>query len=95
MRLAILTLLGMTLVSASGTARVIHVPGDYAMIQDAIVAAARGDTVLVAPGTYVENLDFLGKAITVRSDADGDPATHDLAVATTIVDGNQSGSTLR
>ena len=38
---------------------------------------------LVAPGTYLENLDFLGKRITVRSDADGDPATHDPAPDTT------------
>ena len=34
--------------------------------------AADGDTVLVAPGTYLENLDFRGKAITVRSQA-GNP----------------------
>ena len=34
-------------------------------IQNAIVAANNGDTVRVYPGTYLENLDFLGKAITV------------------------------
>ncbi|MEQ8768259.1 MAG: hypothetical protein RL885_30425 [Planctomycetota bacterium] len=44
-------------------------PADpYCSIQDAIGAAAFGDTVLVAPGFYDENIDFLGKAITVRSD---------------------------
>ncbi|MBU0753706.1 MAG: DUF1565 domain-containing protein [Planctomycetes bacterium] len=36
-------------------------------MQQAIQAASSGDTVLVSPGTYVENLDFLGKAITVMS----------------------------
>lgn len=41
------------------------VPETYPSIQAAIVAAAPGDKVLVAPGTYVENVDFLGKALTV------------------------------
>jgi predicted outer membrane repeat protein len=45
----------------------IHVPGDYPTIQEAIDASVHGDTVLVAAGTYVENIDFLGKAITVTS----------------------------
>ncbi len=31
-----------------------------------IAAAASGDTVLVCPGTYVENINFGGKAIIVR-----------------------------
>lgn len=34
-------------------------------IQAAIVAAADGDTVMVAAGTYAEDIDFLGKAIVV------------------------------
>jgi len=59
-------------------ASVIHVPADQPTIQAAINAAVNGDTVQVAPGTYVENINFLGKAITVA----GDQA---------IIDGNHNG----
>jgi len=45
----------------------INVPGDQPTIQAAINAASNGDTVLVADGIYVENINFTGKAITVTS----------------------------
>ena len=47
--------------------QIIHVPGDRSSIQDAIVASVDGDTILVDTGTYYENINFLGKAITVAS----------------------------
>ena len=47
----------------------IRVPADQPAIQEAIAAANAGDLVLVSPGTYNEQIDFLGKAITVRGEA--------------------------
>ena len=43
------------------------VPSEYPSIQSAISAAEAGDTIHVGPGVYQENLDFLGKDITLVS----------------------------
>lgn len=55
MRKATASVLSLTLLlvaSVSASAAVWHVPGDYSQIHAAVQAAAAGDTVLVAAGTY-------------------------------------------
>ncbi len=59
-------------VGGQAVAAVINVPGDQPTIQAGIDAAVNGDEVVVAPGTYFETINFLGKAITLRSS--GGPA---------------------
>jgi hypothetical protein len=63
--------------------RVIHVPLDSPTIQSAIDTSIPGSHIVVAPGTYFENLDFLGKALTVESEAGPD---------NTIIDGGAAGA---
>jgi len=66
-------------------------PADFNNIQAAIDDANDGDTVLVADGTYAgdgnRDLDFKGKAITVRSTDPNDPGV----VTRTIIDCNGLG----
>ncbi len=69
---------------------VIHIPADYPTIQEGIIAAEDGDIVLVQPGIYVENINFMGKEITVGSLY---YTTEDTTyISQTIIDGDQSGS---
>ncbi|KPK64552.1 hypothetical protein AMJ83_02285 [candidate division WOR_3 bacterium SM23_42] len=68
------------------SATVINVPGDQPTIQDGIDAAIDGDTVLVAPDTYHENIHFREKGIVVASQyiLDDNPAY----VESTIINGS-------
>ena len=59
-------------------AATINVPGDYALIQDAINASAGGDVIAIAAGTYSEAcLNPDGRAITIQGtlNSDGSLAT--------------------
>ncbi len=62
---------------------IIHVPADRPTIQAGIDAAFDGDIVTVASGTYVETIDFHGKAIRLQSGEGADG---------TVIDGNELGS---
>jgi hypothetical protein len=79
-------------------ASIIHVPLDQPTIQAGINAASSGDTVLVAPGTYIENINFNGKAITVISASGAKATTIDggqKGPVVTFSSGESSASTLR
>ena len=66
-------------------------PADFNNLQAAIDDANHGDVIEVQPGTYTgdgnSDIDFLGKAITVRSIDPNDPNI----VAATIIDCNEEG----
>ena len=68
-------------------ADILNVPLNFSSIQNAIDSAQAGDTVLVAEGTYYENINFKGKAITVASHFVLDQDTS--YISKTIIDGSK------
>ncbi|MBU0754534.1 MAG: hypothetical protein KJ645_05310, partial [Planctomycetes bacterium] len=62
------------------------VPDDFSTIQKAINQAGSGDLIMVRPGTYLENIDFSGKNITLKSC--GGPAV-------TVIDGQKLDSVVK
>jgi predicted outer membrane repeat protein len=86
----LLLLLTAVLLGSRLAAEIIHVPAGQPTIQKGIDMAREGDTVLVDPGTYMENINFNGKHVTVASLF---LTTHKpMYISQTIIDGNYSGS---
>jgi len=65
------------------SATIINIPNDYPTIQQGIDASQDADTVLVQPGTYIENINFNGKNINVASN--GSVVTFESGEDTTAV----------
>ncbi len=81
-------LLGVALLSGAVNSDVYsldRIPPPPPPIQALIDSASTGDTVFVSPGTYFENIDYLGKAIVVKS-LEGPENT--------VIDGSYNGSTV-
>lgn len=89
--------------------QIIHIPDDFATIQQGIDASANGDTVLVEQGEYFENINFKGKNIVVCSNFPlngnpediiqtiingGNPVHPDTASCVLIVSGENSSAVL-
>ncbi len=73
-------------------AGLLKVPENYSTIQSAIDAATDGDTVLVFPGIYRENINFNGKAIVLAGNF---IFTKDTSLITqTVIDGDSSESVI-
>jgi parallel beta-helix repeat protein len=64
---------------------------EYEIIQHAIDAALDGETIIVCPGTYMENIEFDSRNLTLRSSDPLDPAI----VNSTIIDGKDNASVVR
>jgi len=60
----------------------------FKKVQEALDASARSDRIIVAQGTYRENIRFNGKSVQLMSVDPLNPST----VANTIIDGNKTGS---
>ncbi|MBU0755544.1 MAG: right-handed parallel beta-helix repeat-containing protein, partial [Planctomycetes bacterium] len=71
------------ILSLTAFSAVINIPNDFTTIQEAVDYASDGDTILVGPGTYFENIEVLNKQLILQSQAGPER---------TILDGRQLGS---
>ncbi|UCE65884.1 MAG: T9SS type A sorting domain-containing protein [Candidatus Zixiibacteriota bacterium] len=80
-------------VTTTSSATIINIPADWPTIQQGIDASADGDTVLVQPGTYVENINFNGHNIVLGSLllTSGDTSY----IQQTIINGDSAGSVIK
>ena len=93
MRIPGLILITVLVITTKISTAMIIIPRDYDNIQEGVNNAEDGDTVLVEPGTYVENINYGGRNIVLISRF---LLTGDIAyIDSTIIDGNRSGSVVR
>jgi predicted outer membrane repeat protein len=83
---AVLSIFGLVLLASIAHPATIYVPDNYAKIQDAINASVNGDTIIVRPGTYLENINFNGKEVVVRSEQ---------GYSSTVIDGRFLGTVVQ
>lgn len=67
MKYTILLLAIIFAINSFSNANIINVPSQHSTIQAGINASTNGDTVLVQPGIYMENINFRGKKIVLTS----------------------------
>jgi len=67
--------------------------GNFEYIMDAIVVVNNGDVIIVYPGTYYENINFIGRNFTLASTYIINPI--DSLINKTIIDGGAAGSCIR
>ncbi|UCC79309.1 MAG: right-handed parallel beta-helix repeat-containing protein [Candidatus Zixiibacteriota bacterium] len=89
-RIIFITVAYIIFISAFCWGTIINIPQDYPTIQTGINAGTNGDTVLVHPGTYVENVNFNGHNIVLGSLflTTGDTSY----ISATIIDGDSAGT---
>ena len=79
------------------SATTINIPADHATIQEGINASVNFDTVIVAQGTYYENI-ILGKEIVLASNAIYDELGADWQanenINNTVISGDHNGSAM-
>jgi parallel beta-helix repeat protein len=93
MRLSVATVAaGFLLFPLAAFATIINVPDDYPTIQQGIDASSDGDTVLVEPDVYYENINFNGHNAVLASLflTTGDT----VYVLNTVIDGDRAGSVI-
>ena len=81
----------LTVLTFTSHAQTIQVPQDFESIQSAIDASSQGDSIHIAPGTYVENL-VIPHELTFYSDF---LTTQNMSdVEATVLDGDSSGAVI-